>query len=392
MNYCKMSIQRKALLSYFFIIMSLITLAQVAPNRGTGVPPVTVKSPVVTTDSRVVFSINAPNATSVQVASQNEPGIAGKMTKNAEGLWSLTTGPLAPDIYSYSYIVDGVSIPDMANPGPLFTRVGQGVGTSIVEVPGNPHNSWDITKVPKGSITHTYFVSKAVPNAERDYYVYTPPGYDQNRKEPYPVIYLLHGLIEDASAWFTIGRANVIADNYIAEGKMKPAIIVTTLGYGVADEITRLYSDKAYQLLHLDRFTQSLISEVMPQVESDYNVSKEQKDRAIAGLSMGGAEAMSIGLGYPDKFAYVGGISPALVMLDTVMERAYPLLDPSMNKKYKLVYFSCGTEDGLINGSLKLKEYLDKKGVNSEFVKMPGIHDWHTFRRSFANFALRLFN
>jgi|WetSurMetagenome_2_1015567.scaffolds.fasta_scaffold92292_3 enterochelin esterase-like enzyme len=391
MNYYKGSIQRKVLLSYLFFILSILTIAQVSPNRGTGKPPVTVKSPVVTAEGRVIFSISAPAAISVEVASQNEPGVAGKMSKNAEGIWSRTTDPLAPDIYSYSYVVDGVSIPDMANPGPLFTRIGQGVGISMVEVPGNPHNSWDITNVPKGSITHTYFISKAILNAERDYYVYTPPGYDPNRKEPYPVIYLLHGLIEDASAWFTMGKANVIVDNYIAEGKMKPVVMVATLGYGVIDEINRLYGDKTYQLLHLDRYTKSLLSEVIPQVEFNYNVSKEQKDRAITGLSMGGAQTMSIGLGNPDKFAYVGGISPALVMLDTVMERAYPVLDPSMNKKYKLVYISCGTEDMLLNGSVKLKEYLDNKGINSEFLKMPGAHTWHNFRRSFANFALKLF-
>jgi enterochelin esterase-like enzyme len=226
---------------------------------------------------------------------------------------------------------------------------------------------------------------------ERDYYVYTPPGYDAKRKEPYPVIYLLHGLTEEASAWFTVGKANVIIDNYISQGKIKPVVMVAPLGYGVTADINRLYNDKPIQLEHLAKYTATLLNEVMPRIEADFNVSKRQQDHAIAGLSMGGAQTMSIGLGNPDRFAYVGGFSPALVMLDTDMAKAYPALSPKMNNQCKLVYFSCGTEDGLINSSIALKTYLEGKGVNEEFVRMPGAHVWPVFRRSFANFSLRLF-
>jgi enterochelin esterase family protein len=227
--------------------------------------------------------------------------------------------------------------------------------------------------------------------AERDYYVYTPPGYDPKRREPYPTIYLLHGLTEEASAWFTVGKANVMADNYIARGKMTPVVMVAPLGYGTTEDINRLYNDKPLQLEHLTRYTDVLLTEVMPRVEADYNVSRQQKDRAIAGLSMGGAQTMSIGLGHPERFAYVGGISAALVMLDPDLAKAFPAVNPKMNGQYKLVYFSCGTEDGLINGSVALKAYLDEKGVKAEFVRMPGRHVWQVFRRSFAAFAPRLF-
>ncbi len=352
-----------------------------------------VVSPEVSTDGRVTFRLRAPNAVNVSVAGQNAPagpGVAGSMAKGADGVWSFTTEPLPPDVYNYSFNVDGVSMPDTANTGPRFVHYGEAVGISTVEVPGNPPNPWDVRDVPRGSITHCFYVSKVI-GAEHDYYVYTPPGYDPKRKDPYPVIYLLHGLTEEASAWFTVGRANVMVDNYIAQGKMSPVVMVAPLGYGITTDINDLYGDKDKQLTHLANYTESLLTEIMPRVEKDYNISTKQKDTAIAGLSMGGAETMSIGLGHPEKFAYIGGISPALVMLDTDMAKAYPVLTPKMNSEYKLVYFSAGTEDGLMAGAVQLKAYLDSKGVNSQFVKMPGMHVWQVFRRSFANFAPMLF-
>jgi len=361
-------------------------------GRGAAPPP--VKSPEVSVDGRVTVRLRAPNAQKVAATGltpDSGPGGAPvAMTKDAGGVWSLTTEPLPPDIYTYSFNIDGVSVPDRANVVPRFLRYTDSVGMSMVEVPGSPANPWDVRPVPHGSITHTQYNSRAV-GAERDYYVYTPPGYDPKRKNPYPVIFLLHGLTEEASAWFTVGKANVIADNYIAEGKLKSVVMVAPLGYGTTEDINRLYGDKPLQLSHLARYTDALLNEIMPRVETDYNVSRQQRDRAIAGLSMGGAETMSIGLNHPERFAYVGGFSPALVMLDTDLAKAYPALSSKMNGQYKLVNFSCGTEDGLISGSTALKEYLDGKGVKSEFVRMPGRHVWPVFRRSFAAFALRLF-
>jgi enterochelin esterase family protein len=353
-----------------------------------------MKSPEVSADGRVTVRLRAPNAQRVAVTGLNPdagPGSApAALTKEADGVWSFTSEPLPPDIYAYSFNIDGVTVPDRANSGPRFPRYTDSLGVSLVEVPGTPPNSWDMRPVPHGSITHSQYTSKSV-GAERDYYVYTPPRYDPKRKDPYPVVFLLHGLTEEASAWFTVGKANVIADNYIAEGKLKPVVMVATLGYGTTADINRLYSDKPLQLSHLARYTDALLNEIMPRIEADYHVSRQQKDRAIAGLSMGGAETMSIGLNYPERFAYVGGFSPALVMLDTDLAKAYPALNPKMNGQYKLIYFSCGTEDNLINGSVALKEYLDGKGVKAEFVRTPGKHVWPVFRRAFAAFALRLF-
>lgn len=372
-----------------FLLIPLILAAQnqppARPRRGPAVPP--VKSPEVSADGRVTFRVRAANAQTVTVAGA---GVAGSMTKDADGVWSLTTQPLTPDVYSYSFNIDGAIVPDTANSGPRFTHYGEGVGISTVEVPGSPRNPWDVNDVPRGAIAHVTFKSKVL-GAEREYYVYTPPGYDAKRRDAYPVIYLLHGLTDEASAWFTVGKANVIVDNYIAQGKMKPAVMVTPLGYGTTENIYRLYNEKPLQLEHLAKYTEMLLTEIMPKIEADYHVSRKAQDRAIAGLSMGGAQTLSIGLGHPELFAWVGGFAPALVMLDPDSAKAYPAIEAKRASQYKWIYFMCGTEDGLLKGSIALKEYLDGKGVKSEFVKIPGAHTWPVFRRGFAAFAERVF-
>jgi enterochelin esterase-like enzyme len=381
-------------LSINILLTATLAMAQTAapppaarPRRGPAVAP--VKSPEVAAGGRVTFRVRAASAQTVRVAGA---GVAGDMAKDSEGVWSFTTPPLAPDVYTYSFNVDGAIVPDTANSGPLFTHMGEGLGASMVEVPGKISNPWDIAAdVPRGAITHVQFKSNVL-GVEREYFVYTPPGYDAKRKAPYPVIYTLHGLTDAASAWFTVGKANVIADNYIAQGKMKPAVMVAPLGYGVTGDIYRLYGEKPLQLEHLAKYTQILLTEIMPRIEKDYNVSRKAQDRAIAGLSMGGAQTLSIGLGHPELFGWVGGLSPALVMLDPDMAKAYPAIEAKKGPQHKWIYFMCGTEDGLIKGSVQLKEYLDSKNVKAEFVKMPGAHTWPVFRRGFAAFADRVFD
>ncbi len=363
------------------MMMAAMSFGQ-APRRAPA-----VKSPEVSADGRVTFRVRAGAAQSVSV---NGAGVAGAMTKDAEGVWSLTTGPLAADVYSYSFSVDGAVMPDMANAGSRAVHYGEGVGMSTVEVPGTPPNPWDVRDVARGAITHVEFPSKVL-GVEREYYVYTPPGYDARRKDAYPVIYLLHGLTDVASTWFTVGKANVIADNYIAQGKLKPTIIVTPLGYGMTGDIMRLYGDKGLQLEHLAKFTEMLLTEIMPRVEKDFHISRRQEDHAIAGLSMGGAQTLSIGLRNPDKFAWLGGFSPALVMLDADKDKAYAGLDAKAGKRFKGIYVTCGTEDGLIKGSVELNEYLQQKQVGLVFEKTAGAHTWPVFRRGFATFAARVF-
>jgi enterochelin esterase-like enzyme len=350
------------------------------------------QSPEVHQDGTVTFRLRAPSANSVHISSQGDsPGFDAEMTRDVDGVWKFTSPPLSPDVYNYYFTIDGVVIADPANTQVRFQHYGETIGVSTVEVPGSPPNPWDVQPVPHGSVVHSQYASKAA-KAEHDYYVYLPPGYDPMRKQAYPVIYLLHGLTENASAWFTVGKANVMVDNYIAQGKMKPVVMVATLGYDDVNNVKLLTTDKSEQLHNLAVVTDALLSEVMPRVERDYNISREQKNRTIAGLSMGGAQALSIGLAHPETFAYVGAFSPAFFLLDDNLAKAFPGVDPKINSRYKLIYFSCGVDDYLYGGSLKFKNYLENNGVKFEFLKMDGRHAWPVFRRSFAGYVLKIFN
>jgi enterochelin esterase family protein len=259
-----------------------------------------VKSPEVSPDGRVTFRLRAPNAKEVFV---NGVGERLAMQKNDQGIWTATTDPMKPDIYSYAFSVDGATFDDPGNP--LFKTAYGSAGQSMVHVPGPV--SWEPgSDVPRGAVTR-HFYHSAVVGDDRDYWVYTPANYDPKRREGYPVLYLLHGLGDEASSWFGVGAANVILDNLIAQGTAKPMVMVTPLGYGTA-------GGGMGGSNMLEYFAKALVEEVMPRVEKTYNVSKDRNQRAIAGLSMGGAEATFTGLNHLDKFAWIGSFSGAYVM------------------------------------------------------------------------------
>jgi enterochelin esterase family protein len=333
------------------------------------------------------------------------------MEKNPEGIWSATTEPLKPDLYGYSFVVDGLSILDPGNTRfrPSYRRIGQ----SAVLVPGDM--PW--TPLPnalRGTVSHHFFHS-AVANDERDFYVYTPPNYDPKRKQPYPVLFLLHGLGDDANAWIEVGAANVTLDTLINQGKAEPMIMVNPLGYGNSDgPAGHLRPDM------LPAFVRILIDEVMPQVERQYNVSARRTDRAIAGLSMGGAEATLAGLNHLDKFAWIGSFSGAynlwpltrppeerqtagengspqdfiarLRLEPAGLPKTFPGLDAGSNREIKLLWIACGTADVLLRVNREFKAYLDSKGVKATFTEVPDQnHVWPLWRQNLADFARFLF-
>jgi len=262
-----------------------------------------VRSPEVSADGRVTFRLRAPNAKEVYV---NGAGPRLAMVRNDQGVWSATTDALKPDIYSYSFSVDGLTINDPGDP--LFKTSYGSAGQSEVFVPG-PGVSWVPGKdVPRGTITR-HFYHSAVAGDDRDFWVYTPANYDPKRKEPYPTLYLLHGLGDDSNSWIESGAANVILDNLIAQGKAKPMVMVNPLGYGLAGGPATAMGPTM-----IPSYARTILEEVMPQVEKDYNVSKDRNMRAIAGLSMGGAEATYVGLNHLDKFAWICSMSGAYVM------------------------------------------------------------------------------
>src|SRR5437899_8104063 len=230
------------------------------------------------------------------------------MQKDDQGVWSVTTEPLAPDYYGYSFVADGVGMFDPSNhavkPNFLYRA-------SEVHVPGPASLSWEIGAVPHGEIHHHFYRSKVVGD-DRGYFVYTPPGYDPRGKQSYPVLYLLHGYSDDADAWSAVGRTHVILDNLIARGKAKPMLIVMPLGYGAPEIVSPGapgLRDPNLRQRNYDKFREALFTEVIPDVEKAYRVSKDRNSRAIAGLSMGGAESLYVGLNALHRFAWIGAFS-----------------------------------------------------------------------------------
>ena len=269
-------------------------------------PPKPAISPEVNADKSVIFRFRDPNAKEVLLGREGATRVP--MQKDDDGIWTVTTSPLEPDLYGYSFIADGVTLLDPSNPNikPNLMSI-----QNVVHVPGPSTLPWEIGDVPHGEIRHHFYKSGIIGD-NRDYYVYTPPAYDPKARKAYPVLYLLHGFSDDASGWTAVGRANVILDNLIAQGKAKPMLIVMTLGYGAPEIVSRTgggMRDPGIRQRNMDRYRDALFAEVIPQIEKDYNVSKDREQRAIAGLSMGGAESLYTGLNAINKFAWIGAFS-----------------------------------------------------------------------------------
>jgi enterochelin esterase-like enzyme len=350
-------------------------------------PPAPLVSPDVHTDGTVTFRFRAPNAQDVKLALEGTQPEA--MQKDDQGVWSVTTAPLAPDYYGYSFVADGTRSLDPLNHWLTPNLLSPG---NFVHVPGPASLPWELNDVPHGEI-HRHFYKSAVADDQRDYYVYTPPDYAGSGKKKYPVLYLLHGYSDDASGWTAVGHANVIFDNLIAQGKVKPMIVVMPLGYGTM-EMIRLGWDGAWNRHdvrdeNFSKYTQALLTEVMPQVESEYRITKDRNARAIAGLSMGGSESLLTGLNNLDKFAWVGAFSSGGIPED--FQKDFPALDAKANSQLHLLWIACGTEDRLITVNRSLREWLKTKGVNHTDIETPGMHTWMVWRRNLSEFAPLLF-
>lgn len=343
-------------------------------------------SPEVAADHRVTFRLRAPKAADVQVHCEgvNE----SKMEKDADGVWSLTTQPMEPDIYAYSFTVDGLRTIDPNNPLLKYNLLNT---DSQVHVPGPPSLPWEINDVPRGEL-HRHFYKSTVAGDERDFYVYTPPGYDPSARKRYPVLYLLHGYSDDASAWTSVGCANVILDNLIAQGKARPMIIVMPLGYGTMEVVTGGWAGLRRRDIwqaNLDKFCGTLLQEVLPQVEKAYRISAKPAERAIAGLSMGGSESLMVGLNALDKFAFVGSFSAG--GMNTNFSSVFPTLNEQSNRQLNLLWIGCGEQDGLLAPNQKFSDWLTEKGVHHTWVHTPGQHSFRVWRRYLAEFAPLLF-
>jgi enterochelin esterase family protein len=345
-----------------------------------------VLSPEVGADRRVTFRFRAPNAKEVFVAREGADRLA--MQKDDKGVWSVTTDPLEPDIYGYSFVADGASYIDPVNPVLKPNLLGT---TNAVQVPSPTPLTWEVANVPHG-IVHHHFYRSGIAGDDRDYFVYTPPGYDPRAKRLYPVLCLLHGFSDDASGWTAVGRAHVILDNLIAQGKAKPMLIVMPLGYGTMEMVSRTTSgirDPKLRQRSFERFRDALLKEVLPGVEKTYRVSNKRADRAIAGLSMGGAESLYVGLNALDTFAWIGAFSSGGMGED--LNASFPRLDAKANAQLRLLWIACGREDRLIEANRKFLEFLKSRGVTYTWIETAGAHTWMVWRRNLSVFAPLLF-
>lgn len=378
----------------------LATLETTSVMAQFGPPP--VQSPEVSADGTVTFRLRAPNATEVTVRGLGRQPLA--MQKDEMGVWSATSEPLKPDLYTYSFDVDGLSTLDPSNTkfSSAYRRIGQNLALVPGDMPWTP-----LPNVPRGVVSRHVFQSK-IANDERDFFVYTPPNYDSKRQQPYPVLYLHHGWLQDTSAWLDDGAANVTLDTLINQGKAVPMVVVMPQAYGTAagpadiDHIDMLPS-----------YTRILLEELMPQVERQYNVSTEPTGRAMAGLSMGGAESMHTGLNHLETFAWLGSFSgafntwpltrpvrdesagggPRFSLEESKIPAQFPNLDEKSNEQIKLLWIACGTADfGALPTNQQFKRYLDSKGVKVAYAETPEMgHNWPFWRQNLADFAQLLF-
>ena len=368
--------------------VSLLMVSPALPVAGAQTAPA-FQSTTINADGTVTFRYRDANATKAELALEGA-GPNVPMQKDADGVWSATSQPLAPQIYGYHFDVD-----DQPRLDPHNTRLTTNLLnlSNLLDVPGDTPRPWEPRSVPHGEVHHhryTTAVVKGLAQDQSDFYVYTPPGYDTKAKREYPVLYLLHGYSDDASGWTAVGQAPLILDALLAEGKIKPMVVVMPLGYGDMSFVRGgggNWRTPAIVANNTDLFSKALLTEVLPRVEAEYRVSKKREDRAIAGLSMGGLESLSTGLNNTDKFAYVAGLSSAAASIDR--DRLAGLTARSAN--LKLLWIACGTSDGLLKANQDFIAFLKTKNMPVTVVETPGMHTWMVWRDNLIHVTPLLF-
>ncbi|MEO8370864.1 MAG: alpha/beta hydrolase-fold protein [Candidatus Solibacter sp.] len=354
-------------------------------GRGNASPA--VKFCEVAADRTVTFRLRAPEATDVKVSGDFAQG-AQDMKKADDGIWSVTVGPIAPAIYSYTYRINGVNVLDPLNPA---IKLGESGSSSLFTIPGDKPAPYDMQDVAHGTVHENWYQSKTL-GVWRRVDVYTPAGYEAG-KGTYPVMYLLHGSGDTENGWVKVGRANLIFDNLIAAGKAKPMIVVMPYGRARQDVYLGPITPPATPAPPDPKaFENDLLKDVMPFAEKLYRISAKPNDRAIAGLSMGGGQALSIGLNHLDIFSQVGAFSAAGRAEGLETQYKDLLADPAAtNKKLKLFYIACGKTDSLFAAAQALHETLDKHQIKHTFAPSEEGHVWRNWRNYLADLTPQLF-
>lgn len=385
------------------------------PRAGAG-QPAQPRSPEILAEGKVVFRLLAPTASSVTLGGDHPIGTNVAMTKADEGVWSATVGPLEPDFYSYFFTVDGVRTLDWRNASVM--RDGARYA-SWLRVPGPGAADYQVNDLRHGTVAQAWYPSPTL-GMTRRMYVYTPPGYETGT-ERYPVLYLLHGGGGDEAAWTELGCAPQILDNLIAQGRTKPMIVVMTNGnaaQSASQSFVPLQAPPGRPGEGMLRFPESLVKDVIPFVDATWRTRADRESRAVAGLSMGGAQALYAGLNNLDRFAWIGALSGGFPLLPGVavdipapanaatlrgpdVTRSidparylalHPTLDAGVNARLRLFYVAMGLDDGLITTHGALKKLLDGRGVRYALFEVPGYgHEWKFWRLGLRDLLPRLF-
>jgi enterochelin esterase family protein len=383
------------------LLLSLSIPAQDnAPRPAAPKPPrgPQVVSPEVSADRRVTFRLLAPQAEAVKLSGGDIPGNnqGAPMMKGENGIWEVTLGPLEPGAYRYNFNVGGLSVIDPRNPS---TSESNNNTWSLVVVPGS--EIFDTRQVPHGAVASVTYFSTAL-NRFRRMHIYTPPGYELG-KDKFPVFYLLHGAGDCDDSWTSVGRAGFILDNLIAASKAKAMIVVMPAGH------TSMGGFRATG--GPDEFSNDFVTDIMPYVEKNYRTLNGRSNRAIAGLSMGGMQTLNIGIPHLDKFSYIGVFSSGLFGMfpnrpantpagaaatqpqgPNWEEQNLKTLDNAALKKHlKLLWFSTGKDDFLLNTTRSTVDLLKRHAFNPVYQESGGGHTWLNWRAYLEQFTPLLF-
>lgn len=372
---------------YRFLFFSLIIFSNsFFPGNlfGQRRPPLT--SPEIHTDGTVTFRYDGPNVETVEISGEFLKE-KHTLTKVDSAIWTITLGPVKPDIYPYFFIVDGVQVADPNNPE-IFPN--ERFKRSLLDVPSKEVLIHDLQDVPHGNITSRYYKSESL-NLIRPITIYTPPGYEKNSNTKYPVLYLIHGMTDIDKTWVEVGKINHILDNLIAQGKAKPMIVVMPYA-NPYPQLLKNDKNVKVDLLSTDIFIKEIMNEVIPFVESTYRVKADSKNRAITGFSLGGRQTLAAGLSNPKSFAFVCAFAPAVWKKD-FDETFTNLYAPAkeLNSELKLLWVSCGKDDFLYESATDLVSAFKEKNIRHEVLYTEGGHTWMNVRDYVARTTQLLF-
>jgi enterochelin esterase family protein len=367
-----------------------------------------IKSPEINADHSVIFRFVAPNADTVRITGDFLPtekmktqwgefDAPGKaiLTKNENGVWSFTSQVLQPELYSYSFIVDGITTTDPNNP--FLVRDVASV-TNIFIIGGGQADLYKTNDIPHGTVAKRWYDSPGL-GMDRRITIYTPAGYESGN-EKYPVLYLLHGAGGDEEAWNTLGRTAQIIDNLISQGKVKPMIVVMPNGNVIQDAAPGEGHDGFYKpqfmvAKTMDGTYEANFMDIIKFVEANYRVKADKANRAVAGLSMGGFHSLHISRYYPNTFDYVGLFSAAILPNQNVSSPVYNDIDKTlktqMDNGYKLYWIAIGNTDFLYKNVEEYRAKLDKMGMKYIYRESDGGHIWRNWRIYLSEFTPQLF-